>query len=216
MNIFTRPPSLAWAPPPPWSTSKPMATMRRCSSVIWGRCREDNIREAGAADTEDSKEVTRLIMEAVRLLPPPDCRQHLDTELCDNETFGCSQWYHYSQTLVNFNNNQKLAHFVQLFYSNPHKPILSLSSPKSPCEIPVILFCYRQAKFTLSMSILPPKINLDAPRWDHIHSDMYFKQQRSSSKSPNALMSVCVKLEIKLVSCSSLNSPDNLTSNGQG
>ena len=33
--------------------------------------------------------------------------------------------------------------------------------------IPVILFCYRQAKFTLSMSILPPKINLDAPRWDH-------------------------------------------------
>ena len=174
MNSFTRPPSLAWAPPPLWSTSRPMATMRRCSWVIWGRC-----REVGEADMEEvTREVIRLIMEAVRLLQRPDCRQHLDTELCDNETFGCSQWYHYSQTLVNFNNNQKLAHFVQLFYSNPHKPILSWSSPKSPCEIPVILFCYRQAKFTLSMSILPPKINLDAPRWDHIHNDIFLAAKK--------------------------------------
>ena len=56
--------------------------------MILGQSREDSIREAGVVDTEDTREVImEVTMEVVRLLQHPDCRQHLDTELCDNETF---------------------------------------------------------------------------------------------------------------------------------
>ena len=137
MNSFTKPPSRAWVPPRLWFTSRPMATMKRSCSVIWGQWRE----------TEDTnKEAVEVSMEAERLPPLQDCRQHLDTEPCDNnETFGCSQWYHYSQTLVNFHKEKtkNIAHFVQLFYSNPHKTNFVRSPKMSPREIPVILFCYR-------------------------------------------------------------------------
>ena len=167
MNSFTKPPSPAWAQLLLWFTSRPMATTRRFSWPTSSRLEEVTItREAGEVAREDTTEVTT---EVGRLPPPQDCRQHLDTEPCDKCNFRCSQWYHYSfSNLSQFSTTTKNLRILYNFYSNQHIFLIQfVNHPrKVPVRFPVLTFCFVTDKknYTLSMSILPPKINLDAPR----------------------------------------------------